>query len=614
MRAVSAKSNSKPAGRGAAAALPPPDQSPSTAPAGDDILPFDAAILQRWFEAMRAAEASVAATIALTDNAAGELMPVAAIGLEGTPDPAILSVAVSARDKASLQLLPLRSGGRTAMAAPLRAARKAVVVLVLDRAVSDASRFAPSFQLSLTRLAEALEQKGRPAQAAAPAGFSAADALALLKLTDGDAFARALYARIDTVLKPDLACLAEVRGSRIRLLRSSAKFDPLPRGGRVGHSRRTALISVANADGALFTSWAERGLERRTNLDLGMLCSNEGPQRAIAAALPNPFGNGRLVFLGEYLDANAAAVIDPGLEPGLADLGDTITALRRKGRRKNAATEARPWLTRRLLQIGAVLAAAAVIVWLCLPAPLNITGEATLNSADQRSIVAPGDGILAKANFEPGQTVHKGDVLAEFDTRELRLRRGSIEAQLAQAEARKQTAVASFKAADIAVVDAEIDALNAQSDLLDLMLDQSRIVAAEDTVVLSGNMSERVGSSLRKGELMFTLAPLTGYSVSIDVAQQDINTLAIGQHGSLKLTAMPFDDFPVELERISPAADDASATSAFNVRAALRADNPLFRPGMKGVAHIDAGQTIRIWSLSRDVVFWLRMQLWRWIP
>jgi multidrug efflux pump subunit AcrA (membrane-fusion protein) len=127
-------------------------------------------------------------------------------------------------------------------------------------------------------------------------------------------------------------------------------------------------------------------------------------------------------------------------------------------------------------------------------------------------------------------------------------------------------------------------------------------------------MTERVGSALRKGELMFEIAPLSGYSVSIDVAQQDINNLAIGQSGSLKLTAMPFDDFPVKIERISPAASQNSPNSAFNIRAALLAQNPLFRPGMKGVVHVEGGQSIRAWVLSRDFVFWARMQAWRWIP
>ena len=610
MRAVSAKSNSS---------QPAPDartaetEAAGAAPAVEsDMAPFDAALLQRWFDAMRAAEPSASAVVAFADNSEGALRAVAAHGLDGEAEQAIVSAALGARDRASLQLAPLKAGNRTVLAAPLRSTgRKAVVALVLERSVSDASRFAPSFQLSLVRLGDALDQRPRSATGTAMRGLSAADALELLRSPDGDSFAAALYDKLEAALKPDTACLVEVKGSGIRLLRSSARFDPLPRGSRIGHSRRAALVSVAAGQKVLATSWSEPRLEHRSNVDLGMLCSTEGPQRAVAATLPDPFGKGRLVFLGEYLDRTTTA-LDPVLEPVLADLGEAITSLHGK-RRRPAQSANKPPLLRRALQLGAAVLVAAALVWVCLPAPLLITGEATLESSDQRSVVAPGDGILAKANFEPGQTVHRGDVLAEFDTRELRLRHNSILAQLAQAQARKQTAIATFKAADIAVVDAEIDALNAQSDLVDLMLDQSRVVASEDAVVLSGNMTERVGSAMRKGELMFELAPLSGYSVSIEAAQQDINSLAIGQKGELKLTAMPFDDFPVGLQRISPAASDNSPTSSFNIRASLDAQNPLFRPGMKGVVHIEAGQSIRAWVLSRDFIFWARMQLWRWI-
>ena len=110
------------------------------------------------------------------------------------------------------------------------------------------------------------------------------------------------------------------------------------------------------------------------------------------------------------------------------------------------------------------------------------------------------------------------------------------------------------------------------------------------------------------------LAPLSGYTVTIDVPQIDVTNVVVGQQGMLKLTAMPFDDFPVEIERVSPAASDASATGAFSIRAALHADNASFRPGMKGVVHITAGEAIRAWGLTRDFWFWLGMQAWRWIP
>ena len=589
-------------------------------PAGAGAADFT--LLQRWFEALCAVEPTVSAAYAFGDDAAGVLTPLVGFGGAGAADAALTAIAKAARERGKLQLAPLKATGQTGMAMPVRWPSRpgAVVALLIDRPLSEASRFSQAFQVSVERFQQVLAQgpkleKPRLAAPAEEAGFGAAEALALLKAPDAAAFAEQLYGRLETVLKPDTACVVQVRGNRIKLLRNSTNFDPLPRGGRIGHSRRVALLSVAGAGRAVQVSWSKPGAEERANLDLGLLAAGEGPAAAIAVSLPGLHGPGRVVFLGEYLDREHAVDPASGLEAALSELGATIAALRGKRRGKSGPTEAAGTVLRRwALRTAIAVAAVAVVVWLCLPAPLLITGEATLASTDMRSIVATRDGILSKVYFEPGQQVKRGDVIAEFDTRELRLRDNRIAAQLTQAESRKQSAVAGFKAAEIRVVDAEIDALTAERDLVTLLLQQSVVTADADAIVLSGDMAERVGSALRKGEQMFQLAPLSGYTVSIDVPQTDVTNVVVGQQGVLKLTAMPFDDFPVEIERVSPAASDASATGAFSIRAALHADNPSFRPGMKGVVHITAGKAIRAWGLTRDFWFWLGMQAWRWIP
>lgn len=607
MRAASAKSNSKP--RGPAGTQPADVPAPSALPAAASRPPFE-----RWFAALKAVEPKVRAALWLPPSGL-----VTAIGFDGSPDESVLALAHKAMEAGRLQVAGLDGVGRSGLAAPL-AATGTVCAVVLDGSVKDAAGFGPSFQVSLEKLAIAVaEAEGRPAAAApsSPSGhFTADDALALLRAPGPDAFAEALYDAVVDALKPDSVALMRVKGSKIKVLRASTRFDPIPRGSRVGHARRVAILSAAESGRAVVTSWSDPGGARATSLDLGMLASGEGPAQAVAVVVPELSGNARLVCLTEFAerDETRFATILPELETGMGGLAETIDAIRGKGARKARSRADQfdwgKWLLRGAIGIVAV----AAVIWLSLPTPLLVTGEATLTSTNQRSVVATRDGILSEVRVEPGQPIHAGDVLAEFDTRELRLRHNRIEAQLAQAQSRKQSATAAFKAAEIRVVDAEIEALEAERDLVDLLLEQSVVVATEDAIILSGDMAERVGSALRKGEAMFQLAPLEGYSVSIDVQQQDVINVRTGQTGTLKLTAMPFDEFAVEVSRVSPAAADASQSGVFNIRADLRATNPAFRPGMKGVVHIESGDTIRVWALTRDLVFWLRMLAWRWIP
>ncbi len=568
-------------------------------------------LMQRWFEALQAADPRVAAGFVY--GGTGESFKELA-GLGTLAEPAeLLALARDAGARGKLQLASLRQGG-VALVAPLRwpARPGAVAATVVAASLTEAGRFAATFQAALERLADALQPQRKPAPVpeAAARRFGAVEAMALLKSPNADSFAEVLYRELSAVLTPDAAALVEVRGNRLKVLRSSSRFDPLPRGGRAGHGRRVALLSSAASGKPVQVSWSTPGSEALASLDLGLLAAADGPQQAVAVTLPALHGKGQLVYLAEYLDRETAVPATPELAEELGSFAATLTALRRKGGRAKPVAPDWRWLWR----LGFAAGAVAGIVWLCLPAPLIISGEATLSSTGLRSIVATRDGILERVNFEPGQDVRAGEVIAEFDTRELRLRANRIAAQLAQAERRKQSAVAGFKAAEIRVVDAEIEALGAERDLVGLLLEQSVVVAGADAIIVSGDMAERVGSALRQGEPMFQLAPLAGYTVSIEVAQQDVTGIAVGQVGELKLTAMPFENFAVEIERVSPAASEASATGAFSIRAALGATHPSFRPGMRGVVHITTGEAMRAWALTRDFWFWLGMEAWRWLP
>ena len=55
--------------------------------------------------------------------------------------------------------------------------------------------------------------------------------------------------------------------------------------------------------------------------------------------------------------------------------------------------------------------------------------------------------------------------------------------------------------------------------------------------------------------------------------------------------------------------------NTFRVEAVLdQRPSDALRPGMEGVAKIDAGRELLVWSWSRRLVNWLRETAWTWQP
>ncbi len=92
-----------------------------------------------------------------------------------------------------------------------------------------------------------------------------------------------------------------------------------------------------------------------------------------------------------------------------------------------------------------------------------------------------------------------------------------------------------------------------------------------------------------------TMAPEHDFRVMLEVDERDIGEVRIGQPGSLALTALPGRCAPFEIDRITPVASPAQGRNYFEVEAKLKAKDAELRPGLMGVAKIEAGSRSLLW-------------------
>jgi len=167
----------------------------------------------------------------------------------------------------------------------------------------------------------------------------------------------------------------------------------------------------------------------------------------------------------------------------------------------------------------------------------------------------------------------------------------------------------------VRIVSAQIAQAEAQIALLDEQLARTEVTAPFDGVVVSGDLTQALGAPLERGQVMFEVAPLDAYRIVLQVGEQDIADVRVGQAGELALTPMPGERYPLKVVKITPVSTAKDGRNVFRVEAELgpRTDERL-RPGMEGVAKIEIGERQVAWIWSRRMVDWLSLKLWSWMP
>src|SRR3546814_9465025 len=86
--------------------------------------------------------------------------------------------------------------------------------------------------------------------------------------------------------------------------------------------------------------------------------------------------------------------------------------------------------------------------------------------------------------------------------------------------------------------------------LIDYRLARTSIVAPLAGVLVSGDLSQSVGTPVEEGEVLFEVAPLGDFRVVLHVAEEDVNYLEPGQTGRFAPTGLAGDTVPFTVRPI----------------------------------------------------------------
>lgn len=262
------------------------------------------------------------------------------------------------------------------------------------------------------------------------------------------------------------------------------------------------------------------------------------------------------------------------------------------------------------------IAALVGLIVLLLPvSQFRVSADATLEGRVQRAAAVPFSGYIARSYARAGDMVRKGQVLAALDDRDLKLDQAKSASEVEQYDRRYREALAKHERADMNLFGAQLRQAQAQLSLIDYKIARTEITAPFSGVLVSGDVSQLVGTPVKEGEVLFQIAPVSGFRVVLQVEETDVPYLRIGQRGRFAPTGLAGDTVSFTVSKITSVTESEDGKNTFRVEADLDGNAPpTLRPGMEGVGKVNIDRRSKLWILTRGLRNWLRLFLWKWLP
>ncbi len=257
---------------------------------------------------------------------------------------------------------------------------------------------------------------------------------------------------------------------------------------------------------------------------------------------------------------------------------------------------------------------AAVLFLAFATGDYRVTARTYLEGKVQRTIVTPFDGYIKDAYARAGDRVTKNMLLALLDDSDLLLEQTKWRSQRQQYLKEYRDAMGKGERSKVSVLQSQLKQVEAQLEMIAAQLSRIRVKAPFDGIVVSGDLSQSLGSPTQRGDVLFEIAPLDDYRVILEVDERDIRELNVEQSGEMVLAGRSDTVIPFQVTHITPVSESKEGRTYFRIEAALSEHMGFLQPGMKGVGKIMIGDRKLIWVWTRPLLDWLRLNLWTWWP
>lgn len=240
----------------------------------------------------------------------------------------------------------------------------------------------------------------------------------------------------------------------------------------------------------------------------------------------------------------------------------------------------------------------------------EISAPASIEGSVSQVIAAPVAGFIKSSEIRAGDRVEKDQLMATLDDRSLKL-----ELKKWQGEANKigkayQEALAKKARTELSILRARSDQINAELELVEQRINRTELRAPHAGYVTSGDLTQSIGAPVEIGDVLFEVAPLQDYRVTMEIDERDMAGVKKQNTGKVVIKALPGKPVDIVVDQIVPMAISGDGKTYFRVEGQFDKTSSELRPGMEGIARINIGERKLLWIWTHKVID--RVRLWFW--
>lgn len=211
------------------------------------------------------------------------------------------------------------------------------------------------------------------------------------------------------------------------------------------------------------------------------------------------------------------------------------------------------------------------------------SGTAALEAEEEARVVAKVGGEVIVIEVEEGDQVKNGQVLARLDGDRLRLELGRSHANLKKLEQEYQRNLDLYEKGLVSSgayegLKYDLEALRSAYRLAQLELSYTNIRAPIDGVIAERQI--KLGNTITANTPVFLITDLDPLLAYLHVPEREFRKLAARQEATVEVDALPGQQFPASVSRVSPVIDPGSGT--FKVTVEVKDQAGALKPGMFG--------------------------------
>lgn len=254
---------------------------------------------------------------------------------------------------------------------------------------------------------------------------------------------------------------------------------------------------------------------------------------------------------------------------------------------------------------------AAVLLWCCF-GTLTYTPmcNARVVAENMVQMTSSFEAQLKAVHIQPGEQVKAGQLLVEFNTTDLNLQLQALERDIVASEVEVRRAVDARDTSSAAVAKARVGVLMTQAASIQQRLENSRLVAPTDGVVVRADVEKRIGQMFSPGQPVIEFASTGGWVLEIQVPD-DIGTLVTSnQTGTFAAASLTSHSMPFEIKSVEGTAQVVDGKNVFIAHAPLGERPDWMKSGMEGTAKVTTVPKPVWWVGLHRVIDWCRLSFW----